>query len=217
MSCRAMRRCRLRPGSVTALVLTAAVGWVASKFVNINRFSLHGLYRNRLVRAFLGGSNQDREKTRNPFTGFDENDNVPMWQLWPTDTGRGEGWRPFHIVNIALNIVSTKKLAWQERKAEPFTVSPLHSGTACKAYPPSKQYGHQDRGISLGTALAISGAAASPNMGYHSLAVDHFPDDAVQRAAGLVARQSGQGGQDDLPARRSVVRDPAAACPRCSA
>ena len=35
---------------------------------------------------------------------------------------------------MALNIVSTHHLSWQERKAESFTVSPLHSGSACKAY-----------------------------------------------------------------------------------
>ena len=89
------------------------------------------------------------------------------------------GWRPFHVINIALNVVSTKRLAWQERKAQSFTVSALHSGTACGAlvrgddgivracgaYRSSQEYGG---GISLGTALAISGAAASPNMGYHS-------------------------------------------------
>ena len=83
------------------------------------------------------------------------------------------------MVNIALNVVSTKRLAWQERKAESFTVSPLHSGAPCGrpvregggvvrsrgAYRSSEEYGG---GISLGTALAISGAAASPNMGYHS-------------------------------------------------
>ena len=151
-----------------ALALVVAVGWVASKFVNINRFSLHALYRNRLVRAFLGGSNADREKTRNPFTGFDENDNLSVWKLWPSDHERTAGWRPFHVINIALNVVSSKRLAWQERKAEPFTVSPLHSGSAYKAYRPSRNYGDARHGISLGTAVAISGAAASPNMGYHS-------------------------------------------------
>jgi hypothetical protein len=91
-----------------------------------------------------------------------------MHKLWSAD--RSGGWRPFHVVNMALNIVSTKNLAWQERKAESFTVSPLHSGTACNdpSYRLSSEYGHKDRGISLGTAVAISGAAASPNMGYHS-------------------------------------------------
>jgi hypothetical protein len=151
-----------------ALIATAFIGWVASKYVNINRFSLHALYRNRLVRAFLGGSNPKREETRNPFTGFDENDNVRMWTLWSPPGEPCKGWRPFHIINMALNIVSSKKLAWQERKAEPFTVSPLHSGSACKAYRSSREYGHVGEGISLGTAMAISGAAASPNMGYHS-------------------------------------------------
>src|SRR5262249_44786300 len=39
----------------------------ASRRININRFSLHALYRNRLIRAFLGAS---RERTPDPFTGF---------------------------------------------------------------------------------------------------------------------------------------------------
>jgi hypothetical protein len=68
---------------------------------------------------------------------------------------------------MALNIVSTHHLSWQERKAESCTVSPLHSGSACKAYRRSDAYAGKG-GISLGTAMAISGAAASPNMGYHS-------------------------------------------------
>lgn len=153
---------------VVALAVTVFIGWVASKYVNINRFSLHALYRNRLVRAFLGGSNTSREATRNPFTGFDESDNVRMWTLWPAPGAARKGWRPFHVINMALNVVSSKKLAWQERKAEPFTVSPLHSGSACKAYRLSREYGHVGEGISLGTAVAVSGAAASPNMGYHS-------------------------------------------------
>ena len=88
----------------------------------------------------------------------------------------------FHVVNIALNIVSTKRLAWQERKAESFTVSPLHCGSRLSGVPRSEEYGDGPRhkpktdfkaskrefGISLGTAMAISGAAVSPNMGYHS-------------------------------------------------
>jgi hypothetical protein len=58
-------------------------------------------------------------------------------------------------------------LSWQERKAEPFTVSPLHSGSAYKGFRRSADYAGPG-GISLGTAMAISGAAVSPNMGYHS-------------------------------------------------
>ena len=131
--------------------------FIMARYININKFSLQAMYRSRLIRAYQGASNQD-SKT-NPFTGFADNDNLFMSQLTP-------GLKPFHVVNITLNLVSGKRLAWQQRKAESFTVSALHSGYGAY-YRPSKKYAGQ-RGISLGTAVAISGAAASPNMGYHS-------------------------------------------------
>ncbi len=173
---------------LVGFVLAAVVGFIASASININRFSLHALYRNRLIRAFLGAS---RERTPDPFTGLDPDDDRCMHQLWPQRDAKGywpdrdaDDWRPFHVLNLTLNIVSSKRLAWQERKAAPFTISPLHCGTSCKsetstkdagnaeahdagAYRPSSTYGDPD-GISLGTAMAISGAAANPNMGYHS-------------------------------------------------
>ena len=121
--------------ALAALLLTVAIGWVASKFVNINRFSLHALYRNRLVRAFLGGSNPgSREDPESIHRVRRERQSPHVAALAAPTRAAREGWRPFHVVNMALNIVSSKKLAWQERKAEPFTVSPLHSGSACKAY-----------------------------------------------------------------------------------
>ncbi len=44
----------LRAG-VGAILLAAAI--LCSLFVKVNWFSLHGIYRNRLVRTFLGASN----------------------------------------------------------------------------------------------------------------------------------------------------------------
>jgi len=147
---------------LVAFVVTVAVAIVASKYININRFSLHAFYRNRLVRAFLGAS---RVRTPDLFTGFDAADNRRISQLWPA---REEGnWRPFQIINVALNVVSSERLSWQERKAEPFIVSPLYCGGDYAGYRDSAIYG-DPKGITLGTAMAISGAAASPNMGYHS-------------------------------------------------
>lgn len=89
-------------------------------------------------------------------------DDVLRDYLNPASSGR-----PFHIVNMALNLVSGDNLAWQQRNARTFTVSPLHSGSYELGYRASREYGGPD-GISLGTSVAISGAAASPNMGYHS-------------------------------------------------
>ncbi|MFI4999648.1 MAG: hypothetical protein ACHQK9_07190 [Reyranellales bacterium] len=148
---------------VVGLAGVLGVGYVASHTVNVNRFSLHSLYRNRLIRAYLGASTHPRNP--DPFTKFDLADNGYMKGLWPAKIEGG--WQPFHVINMALNIVSTKRLAWQERKAESFTTSPLHSGAGCLAFRTSDKYGGAN-GITLGTAMAISGAAASPNMGYHS-------------------------------------------------
>jgi hypothetical protein len=159
---------------VVGLVVTASVGSIASIFVNINRFSLHALYRNRLIRGYLGASCRHRHPDH--FTGFAETDNIRMHQLWEPDAdGRIGSHRLFHVINIALNVVSTRRLAWQERKAMSFTVSPLHCGNAHVGFRRSREYGdrahnksQEESGISLGTAMAISGAAVSPNMGYNS-------------------------------------------------
>jgi len=74
-----------------------------------------------------------------------------------------------HVVNTALNLVKGDKLAWQQRKAEAFSMSPLHCGSLNPrlGYRRSRDYGGA-RGVSLGTAVTISGAAASSNMGYLS-------------------------------------------------
>ena len=230
--------------------------WLVSFFIGANQFSLHSLYRNRLIRAYLGASRTDREP--NEFSGFDPTDNFGMDRLrpetfWPstivdvvkdgpkiaadttlttiedrtrdaiadakanpTDPRRlsqarellaadlnraiatlvlapadkrpksvanrmfletkyagavhpmSAHERPMHVINMTLNLVAGDQLAWQERKAESFTVSPLHAGSVhLESYRPTSTYGGP-AGVSLGTAVAISGAAASPNMGYNS-------------------------------------------------
>jgi hypothetical protein len=140
-----------------------------SFFININKFSLHSMYRNRLIRAYLGAS-RGEQRTPNPFTGFDPGDNLQMNELAPKG---GPIQKPMPVVNIALNLVHGEKLSWQQRKAQSFTVSPLHCGSFSNelGYRPASEYGKNpavNQAITIGTALAISGAAASPNMGYHS-------------------------------------------------
>jgi multisubunit Na+/H+ antiporter MnhC subunit len=130
-------------------------GIVMGFLINANKFSLHATYRNRLIRAYLAASRPERRP--NFFTGFDPDDNFELYKLRPE--------KPLHVINGTLNLVKGEQLAWQERKAESFTMSRLHCGSFQVRYRPSREYGH---GISLGTALAISGAAANPNMGYHS-------------------------------------------------
>lgn len=152
--------------------LTMCIGCVifvlaVSYFVNVNRFSAHSLYRNRLIRAFLGSARGPRGQlsaSRDPFTGFDNADNVFVRDL----VHPREQPRLFPVINMALNTVAGANNAWQERKAESFSVTPLQSGNEWVNYWPTSNYGSHKNGLSLGTAIAISGAAASPNMGYHS-------------------------------------------------
>jgi hypothetical protein len=124
-------------------------------FINANKFSLHATYRNRLIRAYLAASRTNRSP--NLFTGFDPDDNIKLGDL--------SSEKPLHVLNGALNVIRGEQLAWQERKAESFTMSRLHCGCFKVGYRPSPKYGEA---ITLGTAMAISGAAANPNMGYHS-------------------------------------------------
>jgi hypothetical protein len=74
------------PGGILLPVVLAGVlvvFLVSSWRVNINRFSLHAVYRNRLIRAFLGSSQPQRDADFNRFSGFNEYDNLPVYSLWP--------------------------------------------------------------------------------------------------------------------------------------
>ncbi len=169
---------------VVIMVIAGLVLWVTSRRINVNRFSLNSVYRNRIGRAFLGAA---RDRDPDPFVNFDPKDNVRLSMLryasGPTD---GEPRRVlFPVVNMALNLVGGDRLAWQERKAHSFIATPLACGSpalrphgigeALGAYIKSKCYAGREpdvdmpgRGISLATAVSVSGAAASPNMGYNS-------------------------------------------------
>lgn len=147
--------------SLVPCLLGPLLSWVMGRIVNVNIFSAQGLYRNRIVRAYLGASNARRRP--DPFTGFDPNDNMPL-----ADLALGGSPRPIPVFNAALNLTSgAVPLAWQERKAESFTMTPLHCGNAHLGYRPADEYGGP-HGLTLGAAITISGAAANPNAGYHS-------------------------------------------------
>lgn len=176
---------------VLQLVLSAIlmVVLLQSGKVNVNRFSMHAVYRNRLTRAFLGSARAQRNP--DPFTGFDPEDNPPLGGLRSVHG-------PFPVINIALNITAGSNTAWAERKAASFTATPFAcgspalqrkelpvapSGEALGAYVATTIFaGVEDlratrrtnHGSTLGTMLTVSGAAISPNWGYHSSRLTAF-------------------------------------------
>jgi len=159
----------------------AALSWR----VDVNEFSLHHFYRNRLVRCYLGASNPERKPE--PFTGFDPDDDLALSELARDYPG------PYPILNAALNITSGEELGYATRRAKSFAFTPLYCGYevgvsgdgplrfscddgSVPGYARTElgrtsgglaKFGSES-GILLGTAMAISGAAASPNMGYHT-------------------------------------------------
>lgn len=169
------------------MVTLAFAAWLLAIRVDINEFSLHQFYRNRLVRCYLGAS-RDKDRRPNLFTGFDPDDDFDLKDLNPIDDAYGG---PYPIINTALNLVHGENLAWQERKAESFIFTPAYCGydveNGRSTHPRDgelrmlSEYGYRPTslfstrgGPKLGEALAISGAAASPNSGYHSAPATGF-------------------------------------------
>jgi hypothetical protein len=151
------------------LILIAAVLFglaaVLSWRFNVNLFSLHQFYRNRLTRCYLGATNAKRRP--HPLTGFDPEDDLEFCRLVQ---------KPYHIVGVAINLMRGRQLAWQTRKAASFVFTPLYSGYEPAGrfveggFRKTSEYAVDPQGISLqlGTAITVSGAAASPNAGYHT-------------------------------------------------
>ncbi|HET8546679.1 MAG TPA: patatin-like phospholipase family protein [Bryobacteraceae bacterium] len=165
----------IREPGATLLTLcgAAALSLGAGALINVNKYTLHAMYRDRLIRAYLGASRNEAERQPDKFTGFDPADNLGMYEV--------RRRKLVHVVNIALNLVKGARLAWQQRKAESYTVSPWHMGSLRLGYrttmastDDSCEDAKRDENMSVGTAVAISGAAASPNMGYQSSSIITF-------------------------------------------
>ena len=169
----------------------ALIALVLSARVDINEFSMHLFYRNRLVRCYLGASNDDRKPQQ--FTGFDPKDDTLLKDFSvnaPPYKGK-EYAGPYPILNCTLTVTHGERLAWQERKGESFIFTPRYCGYEFQEQSPMEEnglngaghdgnteepngyqktggYAYPPDGVYLGTALATSGAAVNPNMGFHT-------------------------------------------------
>ncbi|MDX1428756.1 MAG: patatin-like phospholipase family protein, partial [Rhodothermales bacterium] len=119
-------------------------------FLDVNIASMHGFYRDRLTRTFLLRFIQDG-------TTVEPNDGQTLSGL--ADRA------PYHLINGALNLQGSKDTSLRGRKAELFLFSKRFIGSDRTGYVPTSSMEKIDPHINLGTAMAISGAAAAPNMG----------------------------------------------------
>ncbi|HEY9404358.1 MAG TPA: hypothetical protein VIQ24_16995 [Pyrinomonadaceae bacterium] len=142
----------------TLLTWVVAFGWMADP----NALSLHLFYKSRLVRAYLGASNLLRGERLKEVTEAAANDDVPLHALRNCERSA-----PYHLINTTLNLVGGRDLATAQRSSAYFTLSKHFCGSTRTGYRRTRHY--MDGRMTLGTALAVSGAAASPNMGAMTL------------------------------------------------
>ena len=161
-----------------AFAVAILCGTLFSWFFEINIFGLNQFYRNRIVRCYLGATRWTPGfRKPQPFTKFDGKDDMPLSTLGSPDAPTtlspcvGNFRGPFPIFNCALNLGGSSDLALHTRHSASFSLTPLRCGADRRrvGYAPTKsRFGDFANGVMLGQAVAISGAAASPNMGYNT-------------------------------------------------
>lgn len=75
------------------------------------------------------------------------------------------GDAPYLLINTSVNLEASKYLNRRGRNADSFFFSPLYVGSEATGYVDTETLEESDANIDLATAMAISGAAASANMG----------------------------------------------------
>jgi len=124
-------------------------------FINPNVTSLYRLYRDRLSKAFLFNPNPDIPR--------DKNGDLQAYEpkLHKIDTRFG----PYPIVNAALNIEGSQFANKRGRNADFFIFTPEYTGSDATGYIGTERIEKDETALDHGTAMAISGAAVSSNMG----------------------------------------------------
>jgi hypothetical protein len=136
------------------LTWVIALGWMADP----NTISMHGFYKSRLVRAYLGASNPKRLNNLYEITETVVGDDVLLNEMKNCERGA-----PYHLINTTLNLAGGRDLATAQRSSAMFVLSKLYCGSFRTGFQRSEKY--MAGNLSLGTAVATSGAAVSPGMG----------------------------------------------------
>lgn len=149
-----------------------------NRWLNVNKISLHNFYRDRLCRAFIIQGDDKTNSADRPFESVTpKDDGVALSGLYE-DSDRHTG--PYHILNANLNLKKRmperpdgkKNTVLDQgnfRKGESFIFSKHWCGSAKTEFISTDAYQELDPHLDLGTAMAISGAAANIGMGQGDL------------------------------------------------
>jgi hypothetical protein len=143
--------------------------------LDINEFSPHRYYRARLCECYLAVRQDDQTGLlRNSWerffhgskrseiagrTGVGTRRQLRLSQINAT------GAAPYHLLNAALNLPSSHEPELRGRDCDFYLFSRYYCGSPACGYIRTEEIEILDPHIDLGTAMAISGAAAASNMG----------------------------------------------------
>lgn len=136
-------------------VMTLLFVWGA---VDVNLTSIHGLFRDRLATAFL----MSGARASDGRWAVDIADDVDLHRLAQHDTG---STAPYHLLNVALNLQQSRDINLRDRQSDFFIFSKRFIGGGRTGYCRSEKLEQVFPQMDLGTAMAVSAGAASPNMG----------------------------------------------------
>lgn len=132
------------------LWLAAILIGLAEVFVlDVNLTGPQRLYRAGLSRTFVELGNQGQD--------------FPLSEMNPKNTA------PVHLLHGALNLPNCDKPQLRERQCDFFLFSKHFCGSPALGYTPAASWLLNGRPLDLATAMAISGAAFSANMGQGSI------------------------------------------------
>ncbi len=143
-----------QPFPYKTIIVTAFGVFVFTRvFTNVNIVSFHGFYRDQLSKAYLFQTSEGGNEIQS-------NDEQPLSRL------NREGTKaPYHLLNVALNLHGSSDLNLHGRNADFFILSKRFCGGVRTGFCRTEDMEKADPHVNLGTAMAISGAAAAPNMG----------------------------------------------------
>ena len=137
----------------SCLAIIIIVDFIVTRvFTDINTISFHNYYRDQLSKAFLFRLNSNNK--------VEHNDGQKLSSL-----NKDGSQAPYHLINVTLNLQGSKDKNLRDRHADCFILSKLFCGSTRTGFCKTKVLERYDPHLNLGTAMAISGAAASPNMG----------------------------------------------------
>lgn len=155
-----------RFGIVGLYILVATGLLIFATLLKPNAVTLHGLYRDRLRRAFLFDARYDPST----LSSFERSKPVrfPALDLMRV-SDISAAHAPYHLINAALNIRGSSYANQRGRDADFFIFSPNYVGSSVTGYVPTIDFEKAETSFDLAAAVAVSGAAVSSSMGAKSI------------------------------------------------